>query len=198
MDTVLSPNTKEQTFATTNKQIRIKTSKKNKRGSSNNNFISSNTSQNFATYAGLLNLPQQQQQPPLLPLPHVSATLHHKPLISRSLNTQSLSLTPKKTKPKKREETKKKSGTILVSDFLMDNPWGPDPKDLPKNLPLVIGNMDVFSESVFNLAPPPSSLPLPKFFLKSKLSCNTGAAAAAGSFVDDGATNNLRRLLHLR
>ncbi|WJX42265.1 hypothetical protein P8452_29516 [Trifolium repens] len=197
MDTVLSPNTKEQSFATTNKQIRIKTSKKNKRGSSNNNFISSNTSQNFATYAGLLNLPQQQQQqPPLLPLPHVSATLHHKPLLSRSLNTQSLSLTPKKTKPKKREETKKKSGTILISDFLMDNPWGPDPKDLPKNLPLVIGNMDVFSESVFNLAPPPSSLPLPKFFMRSKLSCNT--EAAAGSFVDDGATNNLRRLLHLR
>ncbi|KAK2392653.1 hypothetical protein QL285_065991 [Trifolium repens] len=197
MDTVLSPNTKEQSFATTNKQIRIKTSKKNKRGSSNNNFISTNTSQNFATYAGLLNLPQQQQ-PPLLPLPHVSATLHHKPLLSlsRSLNTQSLSLTPKKTKPKKREETKKKSGTILVSDFLMDNPWGPDPKDLPKNLPLVIGNMDVFSESVFNLAPPPSSLPLPKFFMRSKLSCNT--EAAAGSFVDDGATNNLRRLLHLR
>ncbi|MCH87878.1 hypothetical protein A2U01_0008759 [Trifolium medium] len=196
MDTVLSPNTKEQSFATTNKQIRIKTSKKNKRGS--NNFISSNTSQKFATYAGLLNLPQQQQQPPLLPLPHVSATLHHKPLLSRSLNTQSLSLTPKKTKPKKREETKKKSGTISVSDFLMDNPWGPDPKDLPKNLPVVIGNMDVFSESVFNLAPPPSSLPLPKFFLRSKLSCNTEAAAAAGSFVDDGATNNLRRLLHLR
>ncbi|CAJ2642930.1 hypothetical protein L195_g016745 [Trifolium pratense] len=196
MDTVLSPNTKEQSFATTNKQIRIKTSKKNKRGS--NNFISSNTSQNFATYAGLLNLPQQQQQPPLLPLPHVSATLHHKPLLSRSLNTQSLSLTPKKTKPKKREETKKKSGTISVSDFLMDNPWGPDPKDLPKNLPVVIGNMDVFSESVFNLAPPPSSLPLPKFFLRSKLSCNTEAAVAAGSFVDHGATNNLRRLLHLR
>ncbi|GAU24974.1 hypothetical protein TSUD_312090 [Trifolium subterraneum] len=197
MDTVLSPNTKEQSFATTNKQIRIKTSKKNKRGS--NNFISSNnTSQNFATYAGLLNLPQQQQQPPLLPLPHVSATLHHKPLLSRSLNTQSLSLTPKKTKPKKREETKIKSGTISVSDFLMDNPWGPDPKDLPKNLPVVIGNMDVFSESVFNLAPPPSSLPLPKFFLRSKLSCNTEVVAAAGSFVDDGATNNLRRLLHLR
>jgi hypothetical protein len=39
-------------------------------------------------------------------------------------------------------------------------------------------------------------LPLPKFFMRSKLSCNT--EAAAGSFVDDGATNNLRRLLHLR
>ncbi|KAJ1387628.1 Proline-rich nuclear receptor coactivator motif [Sesbania bispinosa] len=86
------------------------------------------------------------------------------------------------------------------------NGRGPDPKDLPKHLPVVltskvvlpgtVGNMeDMFSGSVFNLAPPPSSLPLPKFSLRSKLSCN--AEAAAGS-VDAGATNNLRRLLRLR
>lgn len=189
MDTVLSPNAKEQSIATTNKQIKIKTPKKNKRGG-NSNFTSN-------TYAGLLNLPPHKQQPPLLPLPHVSSILHHKPLLPRSLNTQTLSPTPKKSKPKKREQSKKRSGP----EFLMVNPWGPDPKDLPKNLPVVIGigNMDVFSEKVFNLAPPPSSLPLPKFSMRTKLSCNTEAAAAvAGSFVDDGATNNLRRLLRLR
>lgn len=181
MATVLTPNAKEQPIATTTKnQIRIKTPKKNKRGS-NNNYIS-NPSQNFHTYAGLLNLPQQKQ-PPLLPLPHVSAILYHnKPLLPRNLNTQNLSLTPKKSKPKKR------SGTQSTTDFLMDNPWGPDPKDLP--VVIGVGNMDVFSESVFNLAPPPSSLPLPKFSMRSKLSCNTEA-------VDDGATNNLRRLLRL-
>lgn len=190
MATVLTPNAKEQSIATTTKnQIRIKTPKKNKRGSNYYNYIS-NPSQNFDTYAGLLNLPQQKQ-PPLLPLPHVSSILHHnKPLLPRNLNThQSLSLTPKKSKPKKREETKKRSGTQSTTDFLMDNPWGPDPKNLP--VVIGIGNMDVFSESVFNLAPPPSSLPLPKFSLRSKLSCNTEA-------VDDGATNNLRRLLRLR
>lgn len=195
MATVLYPNAKEQTIAatTTKNQIRIKTPKKNKRGS-NCNYIS-NPSQNFDTYAGLLNLPQQKQ-PPLLPLPHVSAILHHnKPLLPRNLNTQSLSLTPKKSKPKKREETKKSPGTQSTTDFLMDNPWGPDPKNLP--VVIGIGNMDVFSESVFNLAPPPSSLPLPKFSMRSKFSCNT-EAATAGSFVDDGATNNLRRLLRLR
>ncbi|KAL5073857.1 hypothetical protein RYX36_012841 [Vicia faba] len=185
METILSPKAKEQSIATTNMQMKIKTPKKNKRGSTNSSFISN-------TYAGLLNLPQQQQ-PPLLPLPHVSTILHHKPLLPRRLNTQALSPSPKKSKPKKR------SGT--VPEILMVNPWGPDPKDLPKNLPVVIGigNMDVFSESVFNLAPPPSSLPLPKFSMRSKLSCNTEAAsAAAGGFVDDGATNNLRRLLRLR
>ncbi|XP_058780787.1 uncharacterized protein LOC131654881 [Vicia villosa] len=181
----------EQSIATTNKQMKIKTPKKNKRGGGNSNFISN-------TYAGLLNLPQQQQQqPPLLPLPHVSTILHHKPLLPRSLNTQTLSPSPKKSKSKKKEQSKKRSGT--VPEILMVNPWGPDPKDLPKNLPVVIGvgNMDVFSESVFNLAPPPSSLPLPKFFMRSKLGCNT-EAAVAGGFVDDGATNNLRRLLRLR
>jgi len=190
MATVLTPNAKEQTIATIAKnQIRIKTPKKNKRGS-NYNYIS-NPSQSFDT----LNLPHQKQ-PPLLPLPHVSAILHHnKPLLPRNLNTQSSSLTPKKSKPRKGEESKKRSGTQSTTDFLMDNPWGPDPKNLP--VVIGIGNMDVFSESVFNLAPPPSSLPLPKFSLRSKLSCNT-EAAAAGGFVDDGATNNLRRLLRLR
>ncbi|XP_060199851.1 uncharacterized protein LOC132628134 [Lycium barbarum] len=43
------------------------------------------------------------------------------------------------------------------------------------------------------ISPPPSSLPLPTFSLRPKLSCN--AEASAG--VDAGATDNLRRLLRL-
>ncbi|XP_004500930.1 uncharacterized protein [Cicer arietinum] len=216
MDAVLTQNaTQQHQSITTIKQTKIKTPNKNKRG----NFIS-NTSENFETYAGILNLPlptsnsqqhgKYSKQPPLLPLPHVSKILHHKPLIPRSLNTtqsgnfsrknrttRDMSLTPKKSKPTKREEAKKRSGTQLTSEFLMDNPWGPDPKHLPVVfMPRVLsGNFDVLSETVFNLSPPPSSLPLPKFSLRSKLSCN---AEAAGSVVDAGATNNLRRLLRLR
>lgn len=189
-----------------NKQIRIKTPKKNGRGT----FNISNRSENFDKYAGLLNPPlpraisefnnqyyRQSQQPPLLPLPNVSATnhQHHHPQLSRSLKkTRDMSLTPKKSRPTKREEAAKKRSATLP-DFLIvasDNRWGPDPKDLPKHLLPVVLTSKVFSGSV--LSPPPSSLPLPKFFLRSKLSCN--AEAAAG--VDAGATNNLRRLLRLR
>ena len=178
----------KQSFAP-NRNIRMKTPKKNGRG----NFISNKPSENFNTYAGLLNPPPpppsramsfpyshplsassliyMQQQPPLLPLPHVV----------------------NKKKNRSREEAKKRPGTQSI---LSDNRWGPDPKDLPKVV-LGMGNNhhDVVSGAVFNLAPPPSSLPLPKFSLRSKLGCN--AETAAGG-VDDGATNNLRRLLRLR
>ncbi|XP_061373269.1 uncharacterized protein LOC133315625 [Gastrolobium bilobum] len=248
MDAVLTSHATEQSIVP-KKQIRIKTPKKKEQG----NFIS-NPSENFDIYAGLLNPPPppppssramsfsnsypfssassivnhqygQNHQPPLLPLPRVSA-IHHQPLLSRSLSssqglslpppdrknrTKDMSLTPKKSKPtKKREEVKKRSGTQSISEFLIvasDNSWGPDPKYLPKHLPVVltskeysgkglstvsVGNMDMFSGSV--TSPPPSSLPLPRFSLRSKLSCN---AEAAGN-VDARATNNLRRLLRLR
>ncbi|BAT77678.1 hypothetical protein VIGAN_02026800 [Vigna angularis var. angularis] len=126
-----------------------------------------------------------QQQPPLLPLPHASG----------GIRSRDKSLTPKKSKPTKREEAKKRSGTqfLIVAS---QNPWGPDPKDLPRLVPGMGNVNDVVSAAVFNLAPPPSSLPLPNFSLRSKLGCK--AEAAAGSGVDDGATNNLRRLLRLR
>lgn len=53
-----------------------------------------------------------------------------------------------------------------------------------------------FSGSVVStvLSPPPSSLPLPTFSLRPKLSCN--AEAAAG--IDAGATDSLRRILRIR
>ncbi|OIW14814.1 hypothetical protein TanjilG_05435 [Lupinus angustifolius] len=192
--------------------IRIRTPKKNY--GKGTFIISSKPSENFETYAGLLNPPpramslsssvfnnqyrQQQQQPPLLPLPNVSAKIQQ-PQLSRSISisqghfrrnrTKDISLTPKKSTPTKREEGKKKISATQssISEFLIvtsENRLGPDPKDLPKNLTV--------------LSPPPSSLPLPKFFLRSKLSCNAEAAATDGGGVDAGATNNLRQLLRLQ
>ncbi|KAK7351761.1 hypothetical protein VNO77_11440 [Canavalia gladiata] len=222
MDAVLTPNrATEQSIAANKKQIRMKTPKRNGGG----NFLW-NSSENIDAYAGFLNPPSRamslsstysyylpsstfnhQQQPPLLPLPHVSPI---QPLLSRSrssqgllipppnrkIRTKDMYLTPKKSKPTKREEVNKRLGTQSIVLVASDNRWGPDPKDLPKHLPVVLtskvkGNLD----EVFNLSPPPSSLPLPKFSLRSKLGCNT---EAAGGSVDAGATNNLRRLLRLR
>ncbi|KAM7518153.1 hypothetical protein LguiB_017115 [Lonicera macranthoides] len=55
-----------------------------------------------------------------------------------------------------------------------------------------------FSGSImFTLSPPPSSLPLPTFSLRPKLSCKAEAAAAEIE-IDAGATDSLRRLLRLR
>lgn len=55
-------------------------------------------------------------------------------------------------------------------------------------------HIDMFSGSVaFTISPPPSSLPLPTFSLRPKMSCKTEAAG-----VDTGATDDLRRLLRLQ
>ncbi|PIN03578.1 hypothetical protein CDL12_23893 [Handroanthus impetiginosus] len=128
------------------------------------------------------------------------------------------SLTPKKSKSPPKQEIRnspKKPSDVTISST---NPLGPDPKELPKDvqkvLPLISsGNnsintnnvssvkieedndqVDTFSGSVtFTISPPPSSLPLPTFSLRPKLSCK---AEAAG--IDTGATDNLRRLLRLQ
>lgn len=171
-----------------------------------------------------------QQQPPLLPLPTPNniKPLHNNsslPSRTRSLSSspsnrknnnrnRDQSLTPKRSKSKQLitgkvvEEPKKNqlkpTEATKTKPFVMaasDNPLGPDPNDLPKDLTssyLATGNLgkdlEKFSGSLFTISPPPSSLPLPKFSLRPKLSCN--AEAAAG--VDAGATDNLRRLLRLR
>lgn len=176
------------------------------------------------TSALIFNQPFQrhQQQPPLLPLP-TSITHHSFPSQARgdscptpkgkSKNKRrDQSLTPKKSKPTKREDSKQDLASTrrAISECLIvapTKPLGPEPHDLPKDVSRVFsstaGNMsfgklameemEIFSGTVFSLAPPPSSLPLPKFSLRPKLCCNTEAAG-----IDAGATDNLRRLLRLR
>lgn len=163
-------------------------------------------------------LQQQQFQPPLLPLP-VSKPLHHSlPSRTRSLtrpptarktnNARSQSLTPKKpkSKPCKKEDINSMPQCFLITSTTR---LGPDPNDLPKDVTKVLSSsgktsliggvglgedMDNFSTSIFTLAPPPSSLPLPRFSLKQpRLRCKGEAVG-----IDAGATDNLCRLLRLR
>lgn len=225
----------EQSIVAPNQKIKSKTPKKNGSGAFVSKSLPSSlsSSENFEIYGGILYPPslslpvfnnhhyrQNQQQPPLLPLPIPAIQqIQQQPLRSLSLGQglslsnapiprrnriRDASLTPKKSKQAKREEVKRdlKSASRSISELLnvsSGNRLGPDPNDLPKEiqLPVVITadasrNFDAFS--VFNLSPPPSSLPLPKFSLmRPKFACN---AEAAG--VDTGATDNLRRILRLR
>lgn len=135
------------------------------------------------------------------------------------------SLTPKKSKTQKKD-SKREEGDLLPpatnekkeappaekcsNESPINEMMGPDPKDLPKDVisrvfSSSINNscdvtipVDKFSGSVvFTPSPPPSSLPLPTFSLRPKLSCSA-QAAVTGSGVDAGATDSLRRLLRLR
>ncbi|KVI05224.1 uncharacterized protein LOC112526131 [Cynara cardunculus var. scolymus] len=131
------------------------------------------------------------------------------------------SLTPKKSKNQKKD-SKKEEGDLLPppttgkkeakkcsTEASVNQLMGPDPKDLPKavisrafssapNDSCDIVSVDKFSGSVvFTPSPPPSSLPLPTFSLRPKLSCKAEAAIEAPS-IDAGATDSLRRLLRLR
>lgn len=209
-----------------------------------------------------------QKQPPLLPLPISKSNVHQH--YNNHINTLSqnraFSLPPtnrkfnklKKSSPKPKSskvippETSDKIRTIQKkSSEAVVNPLGPDPKDLPKDVSMILSTggkeqsvialssdyaqnpikddanknklsllhmtsgkvqsvddalnssyaqnplmkNDINISVVFNtISPPPSSLPLPTFSLRPKLSCN--AEASAG--VDTGATDNLRRLLRLR
>lgn len=85
---------------------------------------------------------------------------------------------------------------ITSTDWL-----GPDPSELPKEIPGVFklapsstciddDGLEKFSGSVCSHSPEPSSLPLPKFSMAQKISCN----AEVGG-IDIGATNRLRCLL---
>lgn len=140
------------------------------------------------------------------------------PTVNRRAKNNPRKSSKSSTSPKKEEKNLRKiaSGFVTVSS---NSPLGPDPKDLPKNVTKIlsspssgntnristnsVGSIKVkgveieknnkFSGSVvFTISPPPSSLPLPTFSLRPKLSCN---AQAAG--IDTGATDNLRRLLRL-
>lgn len=164
-----------------------------------------------------VNLHHFHQPPPLLPLPlPVSVPLKPQNLnIARSnsasvsnnnIRVKKSSKNPKKPKNKKQDLKKPESSNIKTIE--------PDVKDVSKDedghvvtrvFSSTINNkscddvlsFDEFSGSVmFTPSPPPSSLPLPTFSLRSKVSCKAEASAVAPS-VDAGATDSLRRLLRL-
>ena len=162
-------------------------------------------------HAKPLSFPLPISKPHHNSLPSRSWGLSCPPSATRKTNRpRDQSLTPKKSKQpntKKVEEPKEQS--LIIGSTV---PLGPDPKDLPKDVSKVLssssatvsGNgvinstvlmedFEKFSGSAFALSPHPSSLPLPKFSMRPKLSCS---AEAAG--IDAGATDNLRRLLRLR
>lgn len=175
--------------------------------------------QNFSpstVHGGLLNSPppavgfhshRHHQKPPLLPLPRRPATGDPSSCRPKGVRSRDQSLTPKKSKPIKRSRgppAVKSTAEIVIVDST--NRLGPEPRHVPKDLWRVLGLQSSalpsletavemeFSGSAFSISPPPSSVPLPKFFLGRNLSCNVEAAAG----VDAGATDNLRRLLRLR
>ncbi|OMO87373.1 hypothetical protein CCACVL1_09082 [Corchorus capsularis] len=162
----------------------------------------------------LLPLPIIPNKPLHNSLPSRTRSLSSSPSNRKNNKTRDQSLTPKRSKSKQlmagkvedqpKKDSKPTETQATTKSLVMTppsaNPIGPDPNDLPKLLAssylatgIVAKDLEIFSGSVFTLSPPPSSLPLPKFSLRPKLSCN---AEAAG--VDAGATDDLRRLLRLR
>ncbi|PIN12478.1 hypothetical protein CDL12_14903 [Handroanthus impetiginosus] len=150
--------------------------------------------------------PQKPPQPPLLPLPVAHPRRSSSfcgPSCPPNINgIRDHSLTPKKSKsppnsskkeqkktPKRRELAKNVSKVLFPLDSPANNNITTDSLGSLKEAENQVDMLPSFR--VFS--PPPSSLPLPSFSLRSKHSCN---AEAAG--VDSGATDNLRRLLQLQ
>ncbi|KAF5179025.1 hypothetical protein FRX31_031388 [Thalictrum thalictroides] len=153
----------------------------------------------------------RRRQPPLLPLPISKPYSSLNNLYGRnnkggaSPPTKEKNLISKKPKssisPNKQESTMKSKNVIRL---------GPEPGNLLKQVSKVMSSTleeenegsgvleGICGSSIFLLAPPPSSLPLPKFSLKPKtMSCNVEAAATTTTGIDAGATDDLRRLLRL-
>ncbi|CAJ1972554.1 unnamed protein product [Sphenostylis stenocarpa] len=170
MNGVLKPHHQdEQRVIAPNKQNRMKIQKKNTRSK-----FMSNPCDNVGNYAGLMNLPpsypfalsssfyyhHQNQQPPLLPLPSVSPSV-----VRNSGKHRSKEISNRKSKQTMREEVLHTTPVVYTSSFR-------SPAMTGKGFGFGTENVD-FSSWVFNLSPPPSSLPVPKFCMRrSKLSCN--------------------------
>lgn len=155
----------------------------------------------------------RRTRPPSVSCSPTNRNLNKIPKKSKPSSSSSSSTSPKK-EDSKRLDFKSIQTTVPkeVPDCLIVasiNRLGPDPNDLPKDVSrvlsssasvavndvitnTVLADLEKFSGTVFTLSPPPSSLPLPKFSLRPKLSCN-----AEASGIDAGATDNLRRLLRI-
>ncbi|KAI4389984.1 hypothetical protein MLD38_002143 [Melastoma candidum] len=117
---------------------------------------------------------------------------------SSSSSLASSPLTPNKSSPKSKPHPKKDQKNTPKQTATPR----PDPPELPRDSfkgslnpgkqPAGSGSFAEDSgRSIFILAPPPSSLPLPSFALRPKLGCNTEAAASASGIP---AKDTLRRI----
>ncbi|KAI5655957.1 hypothetical protein M9H77_24750 [Catharanthus roseus] len=189
----------------------------------NQSLISRRPSENLGFQNGIIQAPPflplshsyppfpVQKQPPLLPLPVISRGLSCPPLMNNrkaSAINNNGKKSPRNSKPKvitsPRKDEILKNVNIGTSPISNGVQLGPDPKDLPKNGTkiLTLSSGSEFSgrsvEEGYTISPPPpSSLPLPTFSLRPKLSCSCKAEMAAAAGIDTGATDNLRRLLRL-
>lgn len=165
MDGILKAGQVGEQRVVANRQNRMKIQKKNMRSKS----MSNPCDKNYA--GGVMNPPcydpfvssssfyyhQQNQLPPLLPLPTVSSSPSAKSRKSRSIDMSN------------NNKTKQNMGgmfhtpVVCTSSFrstaMAGNGFGSEMMDS--------------GSWVFNLSPPPSSLPVPKFCVRrSKLNCN--------------------------
>lgn len=141
-------------------------------------------------------------RPPLLPLPAVSKPAFlslprprrlHSLSPPAAVKDNNIAKTPcNKRRPKNpislKQHTKTKGSPFMKKNDVVVSST--------KTTPLI----SVEELSVLSLSPPPSSLPLPKFSVRqpyNKIISCTVEAAAAGE-IDDGATDNLCRMLRLR
>ncbi|KAK4434636.1 hypothetical protein Salat_0626400 [Sesamum alatum] len=159
---------------------------------------------------GLLRAPPSfLYHPPLLPPPAAHRRRSNSsrgpscPPLNRNSDHRTTTSKPKKSKsPTKSPKiaVKKSPGRSSDAGMILDT----DRKGLWKNDGEVFSSdsMGIMSTElslerlgcgVFIISPPPSSLPLPTFSLRPKLSCDTKAAG-----MGNGATDNLRRLLRLQ
>ncbi|CAN0906200.1 hypothetical protein LINGRAHAP2_LOCUS24108 [Linum grandiflorum] len=143
--------------------------------------------------------PPPAAAPPLLPFP-VSIPRH------TSLPNYNYQTTPPRKPANRPRKHKTKSKPRPAAAAAAAVPVGPEVSSYPagkvghNEIPVIsLAADDLF---ISLLAPPPSSLPLPKFFIgrpkraQGLRSCTVEAAAVSGGN-DEGAVDNLRRLLRL-
>ncbi|KAM7255901.1 hypothetical protein ACFE04_011642 [Oxalis oulophora] len=135
--------------------------------------------------------PQPQPQP-LLPLP---TTVHR----SQTIATTTAPLPPPRKNSRAPKKSKKPNKLVLGNDIINVKSCLEMPSSCFSINYGISDDVDKsFSGFVFAISPPPSSLPLPKFAIMSKMmSCKTEASAAAAAKIDAGATDKLRQLLRI-
>lgn len=171
-------------------------------------------------------------QPPLLPLPFSKSATLPSPTPTKRIATVTPAVTTarsrdnrKKTKPagNTRKEARSSSTASVRSDPVKGESVSvvpQKPAQKPSDPPAAVECEDKVEEgekereegfameSVYSLSPPPSSLPLPTFFLKRRKAAATAASCIAeamgcgdagggGGGVNPGATDDLLRLLRL-